>query len=173
MDNQFNFQLFKTNATDALALSAFFNITDENVDQYGRLIPATPMSGTASSATGLLPSSTVRSTMTSTLIGASPTMKSVRVPQVAEEKAQTKVIVGVVLGVVSLLGLGIGIGVWLFRWCNLRKEKMESVRVRNVPRGIEHSTKEYCELKEGRREDWKALPELNANEVACVAELPS
>lgn len=170
LDNQFNFQIFKTNGTEPLALSAFFNITNATVDQYGKIIPSA-VSATSSSATLLLPTTTsaIGSVTLSLPLGVSPTTKSVLMAPGLDSKSKTnKAILGAVLGVLGVLGLAIGLGVWHFKGrSNVKRGQMESDRV------LKGSSNEYHELQEGMRVEWEPIPESRTTSMSDIAELPS
>ncbi|KAN0089970.1 hypothetical protein V8E51_018549 [Hyaloscypha variabilis] len=171
LDNQFNFQLYKTNGTEPIALSAFFNITNSTVDQYGRLISSNTLPSTLPTITTALQSETTSTTssMTQVLpISASTTMKPVSAAP--SSKSKSMVIIGALLGVIVFLGVAVSLGVCCFM-LKKRNTRVEN----NTDPAPKYSSSEYNELQEYRQEEWKPPPELHLkiNSNFQVFELPS
>jgi hypothetical protein len=170
LDNQFNFQLYKTNGTEPIALSAFFNITNSTVDQYGRLIPSNTLPTTLSTITTALQSETTSKTSTVTQvlpIGASTAVNSILAAPGSKSKSMA--IIGAVLGVIFFLVVAV------FLWVCCFMLKKRNTRVENTDPAPKYSSSEYNELQEYRQEEWKPPSELHLkiNSNFQVFELPS
>ncbi|KAL3417765.1 hypothetical protein PVAG01_10775 [Phlyctema vagabunda] len=100
LNNNFNFILFQRNATSPIATSAYFNITNATVDQYGSII-------SASTSSTLLPTSTTSPTTLSTTTSASviDSPPSSTSTVLAPESSSTG------LSTSTKIGLGAGLGV--------------------------------------------------------------
>jgi hypothetical protein len=99
-ENQFNLQLFKPNGTVPFALSAYFNITNATVDQYGNTVSTkhATLPVTSLQVSTITTASTSISSTTATVLSsnASPTTKDTH--SVTSFTSTNKVVVGAVVG---------------------------------------------------------------------------
>jgi hypothetical protein len=173
-ENQFNFQLFKPNDTAPFALSAYFNITNTTIDQYGNIVstkPATLSAITLPRSTITTASTTISSTTATVLSSnASPTTKDTHT--VPSSTSTNKAVVGAVVGIgclVLMIIAALTLGFFL-----QRKAKAGGQYTSN-DHAPKYSSREYSELQRHPQGDSKSVFELHEvpNPHVYASELSS
>jgi hypothetical protein len=173
-DNQFNFQLFKTNGTKPVAFSTFFNITNSTADQYGSTISTSRAPATLA-ASWPRSSSTNASTTTALPSFASSSARATsELPPVQlqdSSSSTTRVPLGAVLGV----GVFVCVVAAFVAYFRLQRKPAQRGSHPSNDLAPQHSSRPYNELHEYPTGYWKAMTALNSSTRSTVqaVELPS